>query len=287
MRKPSWLGKKINLRELKELNNLFKDLNLNTVCLEASCPNISECFSKKTATFLILGNICTRSCKFCGIEKGDPKGFIDENEPSNVAKAVKELNLKHVVITSVTRDDLEDGGAAVFVQTINVIRKTNDVIIEALIPDFKLDNNAIEKIVKTRPEVIGHNLETVPRLYQETRQGADYVRSLEVLKLIKELDKGIYAKTGLMLGLGEKENEVIEVLKDLRNVNCDFLSLGQYLSPTKNHLPVKEYIEPEKFDYYKKTALELGFSYVASGPYVRSSYMAHKYISDQLPNSND
>lgn len=277
MQKPSWLNKKINLGQLKELNRLFKDLKLNTVCSEASCPNISECFAKKTATFLILGDICTRNCQFCGVKKGLPKE-INPAEPKNIASAVKELGLKHVVITSVTRDDLSDGGAEVFVDTIREIRKISAVKIELLIPDFQLNKQSLKKIVDAKPEIIGHNLETVPGLYNRVREKADYRRSLELLRIIKILDETIHTKSGIMLGLGENEDEVVGVLKDLRKVGCKFLSVGQYLAPSKNHFPIVEYISPEKFDHYKKLAQELGFKYVASGPYVRSSYTAHKYL---------
>ncbi|MEW5758513.1 MAG: lipoyl synthase [Candidatus Omnitrophota bacterium] len=277
MPKPPWLKKKINLNELRELSSLFKDLKLNTVCQEAACPNISECFSKKTATFLILGDICTRNCKFCGVKKGLP-GEINPSEPENIAKAIEKLGLKHVVITSVTRDDLDDGGAEVFVSTVGEIRKISPAKIELLVPDFNLNKIAIKKIVNAKPEIIGHNLETVPRLYNQVRENADYKRSLELLRMIKILDEIIHTKSGLMLGLGEAREEVINVLKDLRKIGCEFLSLGQYLAPSKNHFPVKEYISQEEFNNYRKIALDLGFKYVASSPYVRSSYMAEKYI---------
>jgi len=278
MRKPPWLNKKINLKACHTLKLLLKDLKLHTICEEAGCPNISECFSKKTATFLILGDICTRNCRFCGVKKGKPCP-VDEREPERVAEAVRRLNLRHVVITSVTRDDLPDGGAEQFAQTILSIKKVMpNIIIEVLIPDFKGNRQAIERVIKAGPDVIGHNIETVPRLYPDVRQAADYFRSLEVLKAVKTLSNGIYTKSGLMLGLGEEEGEVLEAFKALREADCGFLSLGQYLPPSSKSFPVKEYIHPDKFNYYKEKALSLGFLYVASGPYVRSSYLAEEYL---------
>jgi len=295
VKKPVWLNKKINLKECYQMEALLGDLNLNTVCQEAGCPNISECFSKGAATFLILGKICTRGCKFCGIEKGKPSG-VDLEEPGRIAEAVKRLNLSHVVITSVTRDDLPDGGAEIFAKTISAIRKkTSKVAIEVLIPDFKLNpvrnfiqgdskneiSNGVNKlaikvVMDAGPEIIGHNIETVPRLYNEVRQGSDYTCSLKVLELAKEFNG--YTKSAIMLGLGEEEEEVLSVFVDLRKVSCDFLSIGQYLAPSSAHSLVKEYIPPEKFFYYKQKALQLGFLYVASGPYVRSSYLASEYL---------
>ncbi|MCD6220790.1 lipoyl synthase [bacterium] len=278
MRRPPWLNKKINLKVCHNLKMLLRDLNLHTICEEASCPNISECFSKRTVTFLILGNICTRNCRFCGVKKGKPSP-VDKEEPERVAEGVFRLNIRHVVITSVTRDDLPDGGAEQFAQTIISIKKRIEKItIEVLIPDFKGNKESIKKVVEANPDIIGHNVETVPRLYPDVRQAADYSRSLNVLKTVKELSNNIYTKSGLMLGLGEKEKEVIEVFKSLRGVDCDFLSLGQYLPPNLKAYPVKEYIHPDKFNDYKKRALSLGFLYVASGPYVRSSYLAEEYL---------
>jgi lipoic acid synthetase len=279
VRKPQWLNKKINLEDCNKVKALLNGLELNTVCREASCPNIGECFAKGEATVLILGKICSRNCSFCGVQKGNPEG-IDLDEPSRVREAVNRLDLKHVVITSVTRDDLSDGGADIFVRTIQEIRSLKkSVTIEVLIPDFQLNLAAIKTLVEARPDIIGHNMETVPRLYTLAHQGADYSRSLEVLRLIKRFDKIVYSKSGIMLGMGEAEEEVLKVLADLRKVDCDFLSIGQYLSPSNKHFSVKEYISPDKFAYYKDKALELGFKYVASGPYVRSSYLASEYIS--------
>jgi len=277
-RKPEWLNKKIDLKTCNTLRRLLRDLKLHTICEEAFCPNISECFSKGTATFLILGNICTRNCAFCGVRKGKPSG-VDEEEPERVAEAVKRLNLRYAVITSVTRDDLDDGGAEQFVNTILKIReKSEKTKIEVLIPDFGGNEKSVEKIVEAKPDVIGHNIETVPRLYPVIRPKANYSVSLNILKMVKKMDSSIYTKSGLILGFGEKEEEVIDVLKSLREVNCDFLSLGQYLPPRINSYPVKEYIHPDKFDYYKNIALSSGFLHVESGPYVRSSYLAEQYL---------
>lgn len=277
-KKPQWLNKKINFGECLRVKALLSDLEIHTVCQEAGCPNIGECFAKSEATFLILGKICTRSCSFCGVQKGKPLA-VDPLEPQRIAQAASRLNLKHVVITSVTRDDLSDGGAESFIATISAIReKKPNAVIEVLIPDFRLNKPALQSLVAAKPDIIAHNIETVPRLYVAARQGASYIRSIEVLNSIKEFDKLIYTKSGIMLGLGEEEREVLEVFSDLRKVSCDFLSIGQYLPPGINHFPVKEYVRPEKFEYYKLKALELGFTYVASAPYVRSSYLASEYI---------
>jgi lipoic acid synthetase len=279
-KKPSWLNKKIELKKCKNIFLLLKDLNLHTICQEAKCPNISECYFKGVATFLILGNICTRNCRFCAVKKGKPQE-LDYKKPERIVEAIKRLKLKHVVITSVTRDDLEDGGASVFRDVVIAIRKElKDVKIELLIPDFKGSQKALREIIGVKPDLIAHNVETVPRLYKEIRWQANYGCSLKILELIKKYDKNIYTKSGIMLGLGEKEKEVLDVLLDLRKVNCDFLSIGQYLAPSKNHFPVKEYIAADKFIYYKAKALEFGFLYVASGPYVRSSYLASDYLNN-------
>ncbi|MCP4650825.1 MAG: lipoyl synthase [PVC group bacterium] len=276
-KKPAWLNKKINLKDCQKLHGLFKDLELNTICREAMCPNISECFSCGVATFLILGNTCTRKCKFCNVKKGMPQE-IDQTEPSRVAQAVKKLGLKHVVVTSVTRDDLTDGGAGVFAQTIQTIHKLESAAVEVLVPDFKGELASIETVLKAKPEIFAHNLETVPRLYEDVRKGADYQRSLDVLRIAKQIAPEIYTKSGIMLGIGETEEEVIAVLADLRETGCDFLSIGQYLAPSHSHFPVKEFIKPEQFKIYQDKAYEIGFWHVESGPYVRSSYMASRYI---------
>jgi lipoic acid synthetase len=282
--KPFWLNKKIKLDDCQRMEILLGGLNLNTVCHKALCPNIGECFSRGEAAFLILGNICTRDCKFCSVPKGKPAG-IDVDEPRRVAEAVKKLNLKHVVITSVTRDDLPDGGSGIFAETVLRIRqKLPQSSIEILIPDFQGDEKAINNVVKVKPDIIGHNLETVPRLYKEVRQGASYERSLEVLAIIKNIDYNMYTKSGLMLGMGEEQRELLDVFSDLGKVKCDFLSLGQYLSGGPNQYPVQEYLSPQVFDDFKEKALNYGFKFVISGPYVRSSYRAEEYCKNDTGN---
>lgn len=275
MRKPDWLKVKIRSgAESNTVNQILNRLSLHTVCQEANCPNLMECFSKKTATFMILGSQCTRNCKFCNVTKGKPEP-VDEKEPVNVANAVNELGLKYVVITSVTRDDLNDGGASHFAKVIESIKDINEnIIVEVLIPDFKGDELALKKVVKAKPEVINHNVETIPRLYSTVRPMAIYERSLKLLENVKKMDKNILTKSGIMLGLGEKEEEVIELMKDLLKVNCDMLTIGQYLAPSKKHHPVIEYVHPEQFKKYKEIGMELGFKFVASAPLVRSSYHA-------------
>ncbi len=258
----------------------MRGLEMRTVCQESLCPNISECFAKGTATFLILGNICTRNCRFCNIKKGKP-GNLDLTEPRRLVEAVRQMNLKHVVITSVTRDDLPDGGSGVFRETILSLRRLA-VSIEVLIPDFKGSQEAIKKVIEAGPEVIGHNLETVPRLYRDLRD-ADYEVSLEILRFIKQCTPHIFTKSGLMLGLGETEQEVLDVFSDLARVGCDFLSIGQYLAPSTAHCVVKDYLTPERFNYYKDKAYAFGMRHVLSGPYVRSSYHARGYIDACLP----
>ena len=292
-RRPVWLKKKIEFEESRSTRSLLNSIGLNTVCKEAKCPNISECFKRRHATFLILGKYCTRHCSFCNVEKSTlrPRSGLmvsevepsnpqtpDSGEPKKVALAVKKLRLKHVIITSVTRDDLPDGGASLFIETVSEIRKwPGSPHIELLIPDFKGDAKTIKTITGSKPDIIGHNLETVPRLYG-FRPEANYKTSLRVLKLIKETDKNIYTKSALMLGLGEKEGEVMETMEDLRKAECDFLALGQYLRPSEKNVEVQEYVPPEKFDAYKSRALSLGFKHVESGPFVRSSYLASEYL---------
>lgn len=277
--KPEWLRIKVkNSAKKAEVEKLINSLSLHTVCEEANCPNMLECFGRRTATFMILGKVCTRNCTFCNVNKGHAE-TVDPEEPVHVAQAVKELNLRHAVITSVTRDDLPDGGAGQFARVISEIRKLDDqVAVEVLIPDFKGECELICKVAAEQPEIINHNIETVPRLYPEVRPKAVYQRSLEVLRMVKSFDPGIYTKSGIMVGLGERKDEVTEVFKDLRAVDCDFLTIGQYLAPSVKHHPVVEYIHPDVFDKYKKTALELGFRHVASGPFVRSSYLADKAL---------
>ena len=277
--KPEWLDKKINFKSCAVMQENLRDLDVVTVCEQALCPNATECFSKKEAAFLILGSICTRHCSFCNIEKATPLP-LDLGEPGRVAEAVKHLGLKHVVITSVTRDDLGDGGAEFFAQTVKCIRESSfEVKIEILVPDFGHSLKSLKTVINSKPDIIAHNLETVPSLYQEVRKGANYFGSLNLLRMVNDLSLGIKIKSGLMLGLGESQEEVFLVMKDLRSVGCDFLSIGQYLSPTKQHYPVKEYITPEQFSNYKKEGKQLGFLHIESAPYVRSSYKASEYLS--------
>jgi lipoic acid synthetase len=240
------------------------------------CPNLLECFSKKTATFLILGKYCTRNCTFCNVQKGEPEP-VDVYEPEHIMQAVQELGLKYVVITSVTRDDLSDGGAFQFIQTIQKLQQfSEELLIEVLIPDFAGDWKALAGVLQAAPDVLNHNMETVPRLYNEVRPKADYHRSLAVLSNSKEIAPEIITKSGIMVGLGEREEEVIQVLHDLRSVDCDMLTIGQYLTPSRRHHPIMEYISPEQFLFYKKTAYQMGFKGVASAPLVRSSHGARE-----------
>lgn len=280
--KPRWINKRIKLGHCEEVKKLLGGFKLNTVCQQALCPNISECFEKKTATFLILGSICSRQCAFCAIGKGIPES-LDENEPQRIAQAAKALGLRHVVITSVTRDDLVDAGAGAFAQTIEVIRAINSrTTIEVLVPDFRGEPELIKTVIEAQPAIFCHNLETVPRLYPLIRKGADYGRSLGVLSSAKKIDKKIITKSGIMVGLGERSEEVSALMRDLRACACDFLSIGQYLAPTKLHYPVKEYIEPEQFERYKAEARRFGFRRTESAPYVRSSYGASNYLERPL-----
>jgi lipoic acid synthetase len=278
MKKPAWLNKKVNLLSCRKLKETLRYLSLNTVCEESLCPNIAECFSQGVATFMILGDICTRQCSFCAVIRGRPKG-VDQREPQRIAEAVKELNLGYIVVTSPSRDDLEDGGAEFFCNTIRAIKSVNSAKkVEILIPDFSGNRKSIEKVAGSGASVIAHNLETVPSLYIKVREGASYQRSLEVLRLIKELNCEVFTKSGLILGLGERLNEIIAVFEDLRKVGCDFLTLGQYLPPSTRHYPLKEYVSPEMFSYLEEKAYALGFKKVKSSPYVRSSYLAHTFI---------
>ena len=277
--KPIWLRKKLSNSAQKDMEQLLKDGGLHTICQEAKCPNISECFSKKNATFLILGDTCTRRCTYCNVKTGKPDG-VDEKEINEVTIAVKKLGLKFVVITSPARDDLEDGGALQFYKvTKNILENTIDTQVELLIPDFKGNIDSIKKVVDSGAVIIGHNVETVPRLYR-VRRNATYERSLEVLRKIKELGgDSVKTKSALMVGFGETEEEMIEVFKDLLAVGCKFLSIGQYLAPSGDYEKVIEFVKPEQFDRYKNIALELGFEFVHSTPYARSSYLAHEYLT--------
>lgn len=282
-----WLRRKLpDQKVLDQMDSLLKGLNLHTVCDSALCPNRSECFKKGTATFMILGNICTRDCRFCAVKKGDPLP-LDPEEPYHIAQAAKYLNLKHIVVTSVTRDDLADGGAEQFTQTIIEIKKLlPKSTVEVLVPDFNGFWDELQKIINVRPEVINHNIETVPRLYRSVRPKAVYKRSLELLRQIKIRDKDIISKSGIMVGLGEEEREVEEAMKDLREVDCDILTIGQYLKPSPHHLKVQNYIHPDKFEEYQKIGMSLGFKYVASAPLVRSSYHAKEILKDISLNKN-
>lgn len=277
--RPPWLTVTAPPPEtVDRMHYLLKLRKLNTVCDSACCPNLYDCYSRGTATFLILGRICTRDCAFCAVPGGRPEE-PEAGEPKNIAKIVRHLGLKHVVITSVTRDDLPDGGAGQFVKTINEVRRLcPGTSVEVLIPDFKGSPEAVGMVVGAGPDVIGHNLETVPGLYGKVRHQASYARSLEVLAAVKQINKNIRTKSGIMLGLGEKEGELVQVLRDLRRVRCDYLTLGQYLRPTAEHCEVAEYVPPEKFDRYRDIALEMGFARVISAPLARSSYHADEML---------
>lgn len=276
--RPEWLNKKIDLKVYSDMKSRLRKLGVETVCEQAMCPNAGECFGRGEATFLILGRHCTRACSFCNVDRSVPLP-PDVDEPRRVAEAVSKFGLKHVVITSVTRDDLLDGGAGAFANTVLSIRKKSPgATIEVLVPDFKLSLSSIEKVLRSGPDIFAHNVETVPALYKAVRQGADYDRSLEVLREAKKIAPDIKTKSGIMLGLGESEGEVLRVMKDLRSAGCDFLSIGQYLAPSLKHYPVKEYISPEIFKRLKEKGMGLGFLHIESGPYVRSSYMAGMYL---------
>lgn len=276
-RKPSWLHKKIFFSQKKDVEQSLKSIGIHTVCQEAMCPNISECFAKKQATFMLLGATCTRACTFCNVGRGETKP-LDIQEAGKVAQAVVALDLKHVVITSVTRDDIKDGGASVFVECVQKIKELNpNITIELLIPDLKLNLEALTSIANCGAQIIGHNIETVPRLYH-IRKGASYTRSLEVLKYLKQMNPQVKTKSSLMLGLGESEEELKQSLQDLLDVKCSLLTMGQYLAPSKAHESVHEYIEPKKFEEYGMMASQMGFEFVKSSPYTRSSYMSHEYF---------
>jgi lipoic acid synthetase len=286
IRKPVWLRVRAPAGEnYTKVKQSLRSLNLHTVCEEARCPNISECWGIGTATIMIMGDICSRGCRFCAINSGKP-ALLDAGEPERVAKAIKEWRLRYVVITSVCRDDLEDGGAEHIAKTIKAIKLLCPTIIaESLIPDFRGDDGSIKKIVKSKPEVISHNIETVPRLTPKVRDArASYEQSLLVLKKIKDINSLIYTKSSIMLGLGESEEEVIQTIKDLRSVGVSILTLGQYLQPTPKHLPLVEFIAPEKFNWFREIAERMGFVYVASGPLVRSSYRAGEFFLEKICN---
>ncbi len=275
MRKPPWLKKRIPpFQDLQRVKSILEEANLHTVCEEARCPNLGECFARGTSTFLILGKICTRNCGFCAVEHGAATRS-DEGEPEKVAQAVKKMNLRYVVITSVTRDDLPDGGASLFAKTIKSIRALDSKAkVEVLIPDFQGNLSALKRVLGEIPDVLNHNIETVSRLYPEVRPQADYERSLELLKRTKEEYPDVLTKSGLMLGLGENRSEVLELFRDLRRVECDLLTIGQYLQPRPDRLPVARFVPPVEFEEYQRMGEEMGFKALASGPFVRSSFHA-------------
>lgn len=275
--RPRWLRKTlVTNRQAVDIGKALKKYGVRTVCESSLCPNLNECFSKKFATFLLLGPSCTRSCAFCSVKREAPAG-VDPEEPRNIARAVKDIGLNYAVITSVTRDDVDDGGAAHFMKTVRAIKEwAEDVTIEVLIPDFGGRAPSIIGLVSARPDIIGHNIETVDRLYAKVRAGSDYRRSILLLKLVKDTDPGQLTKSGLMLGLGEREDEIIGAMEDLRGSKCDILTIGQYLRPGKKNLPVQRFVRPDEFERYRKAGMELGFKHVASGPFVRSSYLAEE-----------
>ncbi len=282
LKKPAWLKIKVpSGEEYKEIFTLLKKYNLSTVCQEAQCPNINECWSRKSATIMILGKICTRACRFCAVETGDPKGLVDPDEPKHVAEVVKRFGLKYLVITSVDRDDLEDFGSSHYASTIKSIRdKSPNTKVEVLIPDFSGNSEFLKKVIDAHPFVIGHNVETVERLTPRIRdRRSSYEQSIEVLRDIKKLDNSIYTKSGFMVGFGEKIEEIVQTLKDLKATSIDIVTIGQYLQPTKKHHFVQKYYTPEEFDEFKRIGEDLGIHHVISGPLVRSSYHADEMVS--------
>ena len=277
--KPKWLRVKLPTgKKYTDLRGLVDKYNLNTICTSGSCPNMGECWTEGTATFMILGNVCTRSCGFCGVKTGRPE-TVDWDEPEKVARSIKLMKIKHAVITSVDRDDLKDMGSILWSETVKSIRRMNpNTTLETLIPDFQGNTTNIDRILAVKPEIISHNMETVKRLSREVRIQAKYERSLEVLNYMKQ-QGAPRTKSGIMLGLGETEEEVLQTMKDLRNVKLDIITIGQYLQPSKKHLSVKEFITPEQFKKYETIGLEMGFRHVESGALVRSSYKAQKHLT--------
>lgn len=279
-RKPDWFKIKLPTGEkYSEVKGLVKTNRLNTICEEAKCPNISECWSHGTATFLILGHVCTRYCSYCNVKTGKPLD-VDADEGKKVADSVKKLGLRYVVVTSVTRDDLEDGGASLYVDVIKEIKKVSSCKVELLIPDLKtkdgIDVDALKKIIDAKPDVLGHNIEAVRSVFSEVRKGGNYDVSLELLKKIKEIDADMRTKSGIMVGFGESFDEIKETMQDLRDVGVDFLTIGQYLQPSEKHAKISKFYKPKEFEELKKIGLEMGFKHVESGPLVRSSYRADK-----------
>jgi len=279
-KKPKWIRTKIlDTKTYFETKEIINKKKLHTVCQEASCPNISECWSKKHATFMIMGDVCTRACAFCNVKTGKPN-ILDPKEPFKIAQATKELNLRHVVITSVDRDDLNDGGANHFFEVIKETKKINkNTTIEVLTPDFLRKDNAYKKVIAAQPDVFNHNIETVPSLYRIVRPGSRYFASVNLLKSVKEINKMIFTKSGIMLGLGETTDEVLQVMDDLLTAKVDFLTIGQYLQPSEKHYPLKRYIHPDEFQKFKEIALSKGFLIVSSSPMTRSSYHADEDFS--------
>jgi lipoic acid synthetase len=279
--KPSWLKVRAPSGEnYTRIKSMLGDLKLATVCQEARCPNMGECWGGGTATIMLMGEVCTRGCKFCNVKTGNPKGELDPLEPEKVAFSIAQMNLEYIVLTSVDRDDLPDQGAGHFSRTIRTIKKLDShVIVEVLTPDFRGDLELVENLVKAKPDVFAHNVETVEGLQKRVRDPrAGYAQSLSVLNHVKKVDPTRFTKTSLMLGLGEKDEEILATLKDLRSINCDVITFGQYLQPSQRHLPVEEFITPEKFQYWKTVSEQMGFLYVASGPLVRSSYRAGEFF---------
>ncbi|RLB24190.1 MAG: lipoyl synthase [Deltaproteobacteria bacterium] len=275
MNKPEWFRKVIRANDLIQMRALIRENRLNTVCEEAACPNRGECYKHKTLTVMILGRTCTRNCRFCNVETKRPED-VDSGEPDRVARALSLLHLDYVVITSVTRDDLEDGGAEHFVKTIKKVKEKNpDTVLEVLVPDFV---HSIHRVVEAFPEVVSHNVETIPRLYRSVMPQANYEKSLSLLALVKQRNSEIYTKSGMMVGLGERFEEVLSVMRDLRDVGCDVFTIGQYARPSKKHIEVSEWIHPRIFEAYKNRAEEMGFLHVESGPYVRSSFHASEIL---------
>ena len=278
-RLPSWLKRPMPQPGMAYTSGVISDLRLETVCESAKCPNRTECWSKQTATFMILGNVCTRPCGFCSVPKGKTEA-LEIDEPERVAEAAERLGLHYVVITSVTRDDLKDGGAEHFYRCVLAVRERTGAKVEVLTPDFLGNKGAISRVIASRPDVFNHNTETVPRLYHRVRRNAEYQRTLNLLRQVKDESPDMLTKSGLMLGLGETLDELLEVFADLRSVGCDMLTLGQYLQPTPEHLPVERYVPPEEFDEIGELARKLGFGMVASGPFVRSSYHAGEMAAE-------
>jgi lipoic acid synthetase len=279
-RHPDWLKVKIGGGEqFVRMKSILRNAELHTICEEAKCPNIAECFGSGTAVFLILGDVCTRNCRYCNVKHGTPV-ILNPDEPHDVALGVKKLDLRYTVITSVTRDDLEDGGASVFSKTVKEVKQLNPHCkVEVLIPDFKGDLKALKTVVDSYPDVVNHNIEVVQDLFPVIRPDGNYKISIDLLKNVKKLNKSMLTKSGFMIGIGENREQIIQTMKDLRNANVDFLTIGQYLQPTRDHIEIKKYYTPEEFDHFKKIALDIGFKHVESGPLVRSSYHAERAIN--------